>query len=137
MSKWIAHSQGVCAHNLPDQSVNLKAGSQEDTIWLIVAPKMAETMIVGLSWLKKWNSSVDWGRNKWCLRSKAEKVGCVEKPLKVKWIMSAEKVRIEPISAKQTKSHIPEEYRDLVEIASRSRTCSPLISLGLHNRITA
>lgn len=37
------------------ESRNLKPGSHEETIWFIVAPRMAETMILGLPWLKKWN----------------------------------------------------------------------------------
>lgn len=33
---------------------------------------MAETVILGLLWLKKWNLSIDWGSNKWQLRRKAK-----------------------------------------------------------------
>lgn len=54
------------------EPMSLKAGTHEETIQFIVTPKVAETMILGLAWLRKWNL-VGWKDNKWHLRSKGER----------------------------------------------------------------
>lgn len=42
---------GTCLTKL----VKLKSGTHVETITFIVAPRMTETMVLGLAWLKKWN----------------------------------------------------------------------------------
>lgn len=37
------------------ESVTMRAGSHKETIQFMVDTKMAETVILELSWLKKWN----------------------------------------------------------------------------------
>lgn len=69
------------------EPMSLKAGAHEETIQFLIAPKLAE----------KWNPSIDWRINKWCLRNKVEKLQGVEKPLKVKRATSSEKVKAEPV----------------------------------------
>lgn len=39
------------------EPVHLSLGNQEETIRFVVAPKMAEVMILGLCWLTKWSPS--------------------------------------------------------------------------------
>lgn len=58
-------SQDSLAGSLPDsyltEPMHLRLGNHEETIRFMVATKMADAMILGLSWLSKWNPAVHWG----------------------------------------------------------------------------
>lgn len=45
------------------EPVHLRLGNYKETIQFVVAPKMAEAMILWLSWLSMWNPAVHWGKD--------------------------------------------------------------------------
>lgn len=46
------------------EPVSLRMGNHKETIQFMVAQKMAEAMILELTWLKKWSLTVCWGRDR-------------------------------------------------------------------------
>lgn len=78
--------RGGCAHNVPNGATETEGRKPQENIRFIVSPKMAETMILRLAWLKKWNPVVNRKSNKWYLRSKAgelQRVGTMHKVDKI------------------------------------------------------
>lgn len=43
------------------EPVHLRLGDHKETIQFIEVSKMAEAMILGLSWLTKWSPVIHWG----------------------------------------------------------------------------
>lgn len=47
--------------------VHLTLGTHQETNQFVVAPKMAEAMILGLAWLSQWKPIVHWGKGERCV----------------------------------------------------------------------
>lgn len=79
---------------------------------------MAETMILGMMWLKKWNPAIDWKDNNWCWGSRAGRLQCVGATCKGSKTPLVGWGKIELVNA-LAETAIPKEFQDPFEAFSK------------------